>query len=484
MDKSKEELIRDKNIEFAKAFASKSKVDGEILKAFEKLYDGKNKRKVTVDQIQTYIENPYANADKLQDAISYMVNMNGIVKSMLMYLSKMLTYDHYLLCSDISKYKDKTKFDNAYRKAVLELKKYTIKFNSSWMLNRLIRDGEVYSYLLENDEGITIRPMPNSLCKITSARSGLQNYSINLDALTDDTILAYPDEVQKLYKKKKSGALKNDKQYKDGFYPLDKSKAFAFSIEYSIPKNVPYFTGVLRNLCRLCNMEDMDESNAELSNFKLIQMVIPFNKDTGEILVEADEAIQYFNDTERQLPDRMGFVALPYNLESVNLGDISSREIDYIDKLKKSTYDAAGINDELFNGTKNNNQSVIFSQILDSLLPLDLIEQFRLFFNEVFKTNSALKNFELVYVDSTRFNKDEKIKLAVGNAGMYNSKLALMAYQGLEPHQSYNVLKQEELMGLSDLMKPMESAHTSSGKDNGRPSANKDDSNKAPLAQN
>ncbi|MGL4454135.1 MAG: hypothetical protein ACRDDY_19555, partial [Clostridium sp.] len=161
-----------------------------------------------------------------------------------------------------------------------------------------------------------------------------------------------------------------------------------------------------------------------------------------------------------------------------------SKEIDYIDKLKKSTYDAAGINDELFNGTKNNNQSVIFSQILDSLLPLDLIEQFRLFFNEVFKTNSALKNFELVYVDSTRFNKDEKIKLAIGNAGMYNSKLVLMAYQGHEPHQVYNILKQEELMGLSDLMKPMESAHTSSGKDNGRPNANEDDSTKAPLAQN
>lgn len=478
--RSKEELIKEKNLEFAQKFNANS------IDAFEKLYTLKNKRKISSDQVQKYVENPYSNASNLQNVMQYMININGVVKEMMLYKSEMLTLDHYLICSDMSKYKDKTKFDNAYRKAVYDLKKYNIKFNIPWMMKRLIKDGELFIYKIEDSDGITFLPIPTSYCKITSAKGGIQYYSINLDSINNDTVSAFPDEVQKLYDKKCKGELRKDEKYKDGFYPLDKKYAYAFSLEYLVPKNVPYYTSLLRNLCRLCDMEELDDANAILSNFKLIQMLIPTDKETGEILVDADEAIAYFNDTKKELPERIGFVGLPYDLKPITLGDMSAKEIDYTDKLKKSTYDSAGINDELFNGSKSNNQSVIYSQITDSLLPLTLLEQFRLFLNEDFKHNTSLKNFELCFINSTRYNYSEIEKQMMSNVTTYNSKLQLLAAQHHDPHQAYNILKQEELMGLNDLMRPMITSHTATSGEvsNGRPKANEDDLNKVGQAQN
>lgn len=478
------EQVKKNNLEFSEGF-SKQNIN------LKKLYGTSNNRSITSEQVKQYAERPYDNADSLQAAMNYIMHSNGMINEFLYYKADMLMLDHWLLCVDMSKYKDYDKYDKAYGRAVQELRKYNIKFNVAWMLRRLLRDGELYIYKQSDSEGITFLPIPNKFCQISSAKGSVQNYSFNIDAMNDDLIEAFPDDIQNIYKRKKDGSLKKDKNYKDGFYPLDKTKAYAFSLEYLMPKSVPYYTSLLTTLFRLTESEDIDSDNAEVDNFKLIQMIIPTDKNSGEILADQDEAVNYFYDTKQELPRRIGFVGLPYELKAITLGDMSNKDLDYSNKLRDTAYDSAGISTEMFNSDRSNTQAVVYSQITDSILGFELLKQFKSFLNEDFKHNTALKNFEVCFLETTRYNYLEVQSKMMSNVTTYNSKLQMLASQQLEPYQAYSVIKQEELMDLNNKLLPMVTSHTMTGDETnndtgGRPTVKEEtgDINKAGQAQN
>lgn len=469
--------IKQYNLEFAEKFNT------QVVNYLDKLYGKTTIRSITSEQVKQYSERPYSNADNLQASMNYIMHSNGMINEFLIYKTNMLMLDHWLLCVDMSKYSTNEKFDKAYGKAVQELRKYNIKFNVAWMLKRLVRDGELFIYKQEDKEAITFLPIPNKYCQISTAKGAVQYYSFHIDAITEDLVDAFPSEIRDLYDKKNKGLLRDDPNYKDGYYPLDKKNAYAFSLEYLMPKNVPYYTPLLTTLFRLTESEDTDKDNTEVDNFKLIQMIIPTDKNTGEVLADGDEASAYFYDTKQELPRKIGFVGLPYELKGISLGDVNNKDLDYSNKLRESAYDSAGISTEMFNSQRSNSQAVLYSQITDSILCLELLKQFSAFLNEDFRNNSALKNFEVCFLETTKYNYLEIQSKMMANVTTYNGKLQMLASQQLEPYQAYNLIKQEELMELNDKLLPMVTSHTMSGKE-GRPSVKEEDPNLTGEAQN
>ena len=136
-------------------------------------------------------------------------------------------------------------------------------------------------------------------------------------------------------------------------------------------------------------------------------------------------------------------------------------------------FDNAGISQELFNGSKNNNMAVMYSAKMDGVQSWALIEAFRLWFNELFEYDTSLKNFMLCICDSTIFDKEDKIKLCASNLAIYESRLKYLALLGYSPLVAFNILIQEELMGIDDMMICKMTSHTASSSDTGRPK-NKD----------
>ena len=60
------------------------------------------------------------------------------------------------------------------------------------------------------------------------------------------------------------------------------------------------------------------------------------------------------------------------------------------------------------------------------------------------------------------------------NLAVYGSKKKYMALQGYTPLEALNLLLNEEMLELNDLMLPMQTSHTLSNEEKGRPS-NSDD---------
>ena len=232
----------------------------------------------------------------------------------------------------------------------------------------------------------------------------------------------------------------------------------------------------------------MDDETSYANNFKLIHQIIP--SQDGKILVDYEEAYQYHQAVKNVLPDGVDCVSSPYDIKSIPLTSNATEVYNSINKLRNALYNGSGIDSSLFNSdNKTNNQMSIYSVIVDSVLAFKLLEYIKIWLNYIFMNNSALKNFKIVFTDSTIVNKEAKLQAIVNQSATYARKLEMLAISGKTPLEAYNVLKMEELMSISEEMTPLANAHTQDSSelnDNGRPSADEEaeDPNVAPESEN
>lgn len=447
----------------------------EFAKIASQAIDIKNKTKNNtskLNNIKRYLQNPKKNSAEIQELMDYFESISGILQAMLDYKANLYTLDHYLICKDATKYKTKDKINNAYKKACTELEKYNVKFNMRWMLRNTMSVGELYMYCIRDKDTITLVSLSPKVCKICGATGYHQWYKVNLNAIDEDDIKTYPEEIRKVYKSFKNG-VKNKNIDSDGWYKVKPENSCAFNLHYLQSKNLPLYTSLLSDMARLKNVKDLDDLTNQINNFKILQMLIPTD-DNGDILLDAEDARMYLEALKNILPeDGIGAFASPMKVTPITLTDVKDKDLNYSTKLVDSMFDNAGISQELFNGSKNNNMAVMYSAKMDGVQSWALIEAFRLWFNELFEYDTSLKNFMLCICDSTIFDKEDKIKLCASNLAIYESRLKYLALLGYSPLVAFNILIQEELMGIDDMMICKLTSHTASSDDVGRPQ-NKD----------
>ena len=479
--KTSEDIKRENALNFAKHMENEVKSVDEMRK--------KDKRTLlSTDSIQSALNDPYKNSNRLQQQSENMRVFNGTLKEIQFYKANVLTYDHYLLPIDTSKYKGKSdKFFKDLRRAAIELDKYQIKTLCPWVVESELRKGEIYLYGQDGAETKTFFKMPEDICKMTHVESFVTGYSIKLSGISEKTLGYFPNDIQKLWKKYKAGNLKNDKNFTDDYYKLDIKKAVAFSPEILESKGIPYYSGLLLDLSRIKDLSDLNMSNAESDNFKLIHQMIP-SDDEGKISVEYNEALAYHQAVKNAVCDGIGVVSSPYKIDSITLQNNSAKNYDYLTNLRNELFNASGVDSSLFNSeNRNNNQGVIYSANVDAMLSKNLLNRIAIWLNHDFKNNTILKNFRIVFVDSTIYDKEAKIASISSRLSTFDSKLEYLALKGLTPLEAINVLQLEDNVDFSNMMKPLANSHSQVlDSNNGRPSSSEEsgDPNKVGEAEN
>lgn len=458
----------------------------------DKVSSSRRRSKVDTDTIASALENPYSNVTTLQQQAELMRVINGNLKEIINYKSNLLTYDHYLVPLDASKFmtKGQDNFFKSYRKACLELGKYNLKTLCPWILESEFRKGEIYLYKQETSDSITFVSLPEDLCKVTYTESFMLGYSIKLSGINTKQLGYYPTDIQDLYASYKAGTLKNDENFVDNYYKLPLENAIAFLPEVIESKGIPYYSGLLLDLSRIKDLADASMENIEANNFKLIHQLLPTDDD-GDLSIEPDTATFYHRALVKNVRDGIGVVSSPYPIDSVSLQTNKVSDYEEINNLTKNVYDTAGIDSNLFNGdNRSSTQSVIYGTIVDSLVPLNLLDRIKIWLNYVFSKNSSLKNFQLYFCDTTKFNKEEKIQSSCNRLTTWTSKLEHLGICGYSPLEALNILQIESILDFGTLMSPLANSHTMSGADientGGRPSASEEsgDPNRAPEADN
>ena len=171
----------------------------------------------------------------------------------------MPTFDCMLYPMDVDSKKATSgeKLMKSYQETAQYLERLNPKYNLGWMIDRLLQDGELYLYKIEDSNGILLQEIPNNYCKVTSRiNDTILLYGIDLSKLTDNNILAFPNEIQLIYKKYKNGSLKKDKLIDGKYYELTKN-VIAFNLDRNSSKGVPYYCTIFDDLMELEDMKDL-----------------------------------------------------------------------------------------------------------------------------------------------------------------------------------------------------------------------------------
>lgn len=481
---SEEKDNKKNNLKFAQ---QASMVD---ISNIDKISSNRKRSKVDTDTIASALENPYSNVTTLQQQAELMRVINGNLKEIINYKSNLLTYDHYLVPLDVSKFmtKGQDNFFKSYRKACSELEKYNLKTLCPWILESEFRKGEIYLYKQETSDSITFVSLPEDLCKVTYTESFMLGYSIKLSGINTKQLGYYPTDIQDLYASYKAGTLKNDENFVDNYYKLPLENAIAFLPEVIESKGIPYYSGLLLDLSRIKDLADASMENIEANNFKLIHQLLPTDDD-GDLSIEPETATFYHRALVKNVRDGIGVVSSPYPIDSVSLQTNKVSDYEEINNLTKNVYDTAGIDSNLFNGdNRSSTQSVIYGTIVDSLAPLNLLDRIKIWLNYAFSKNSSLKNFQLCFCDTTKFNKEERIQSSCNRLTTWASKLEYLGLCGYSPLEALNILQIESILDFSNLMTPLANSHSQviDNDKGGRPKASEQsgDPNRAPVADN
>lgn len=440
----------------------------------------------TPEKITKILQNPKNNTEELQKLQETLIVSCGILKEVLFYKSSMLTYDHYLV-ADVLKIDEKNKLENTYPIACKRLRSYKLKYNLQWMIYSLLSSGELYIYIyddVENDN-FDILKIPNDLCKITSIKNGIGRYSINIGKLLSydaNKLNSLPKEFKKIYNKAKNNNLNLDKNYKKGWYQVTSSNAWGFTINYMETKGIPYYTSMMNDLIKLNKLAKIEDDGAIINNYKLIVQKLPLD-DEGNIQCDYDTAKSYHDAVKNVSCEGIGVVTTPYSISSESLGDSKSKEFSYTSNVKDRIYDDAGISSEIFNGSRSNNLAVQYGQIIDSILPLKILQMFEVFWNNYMRYDDVLKNYILYFIDNNRFNKADNIKLSISAIALWYSRLKYFATLGLEPYEALCIINQEKIMNLDEYLPSMMSSHTATSSEAGHPTAEEGNEESNPTNQ-
>ena len=430
-------------------------------------------RKYSKQNILTYLESPFKNSVALQEVSAYIRYNNGVYNRLIKYFANMPTFDCmlYPLEVDSKKATSGEKLMKSYQETARYLESLNPKYNLRWMLDALLQDGELYLYRIEDKQSVIYKQMPTDLCRITSVEDNVCKYSIDIRKLNTKTIYdTMPEEIKKISDRYQTGGIKADELIDNAWYELQENAIAFNAISQFLAKGFPPFSYLFDGLMHLDEMKQLHFNSANANNLKLIHQRVPIDED-GELLIDYELVEEYHKSTKRNLPDGIAITTSPLDLQSITLSRTGAEAINQRNDALESLLDDAGVNSEIFNGSKSTNEAIAMGVKVDEMFINNIIAMFENFLNYEISQNKKTSAWRVKLFYSTYFSKDEYIKRSRENLQYGGSRLEYLAVQGFTPLQGFNVLKGEQALGIDQVMIPLQSSHTMTSEDkNGRPS--------------
>lgn len=412
------------------------------------------RRKYTRQQVRNFLADPFQNYAQLQNISQYLKSVGGNYFRIVKYLSGLLTLDYMITPNSKAKMDNKDKVMKDYVKAAGMLEKMNIKYNFRWILERLIENGEIYIYEIEDSKGIVYKELPPTFCRISAIDNGVYLYEINLNKITNATLLDFPMEIQSAYASKST--------YKDGWYPVS-NKGFAFNAVGNHAHGFPVLCMMFDDVMGLEDTKDLIEGKTKLDSIKLVHQKIPLDKENKPVF-DMQTARIYHEATKKGLPNGVAITTNPLEISQIPFDKAANRDFDSIERSERNIWNSSGISDMIFNNNKASGEALKRSIIADETLMFPYLYMFSNFINNRIESTK----FTLTFLEVSFFGRDEKLKTYKDLMGYGASRMYFLTLQGLEPIQILNMLRfEQEMLDIDKYMIPKMTSHTMSGEDEG-----------------
>lgn len=428
------------------------------------------KNKKVVRDITSF---PYKNIESLQKISRSTKLADGIYARLINYFGNLFTYDYLIYPKQV-----KGDMKKSYITAAKKLDRYRIKSNLGWIGEKVIEQGEIFLYKVDEGNTVVFFEVPSQCCRISHVEDGVLRYEVDLNKLKTKSIKdVLPNRLKDIVIMFENGLLPSHLIIENKWFQVD-DYGVAFSTSVNSEHGVPLLSSLLDDLSHLEDIKSLQFEAAQVENLKLVHQKIPIDSD-GEILFPLEVCSAYHNATKKNLPPSVAVTTNPLDLSIVNMSNGSTNHIaNQVREAKANVFDSAGVNASIFSSEKNVTEAIKSSLITDKLLALFLIHSFEDYFNYELNKDNRTNNWKFKMLDTTHFNQQEKINTAKELLAYGGSRMNFLATIGYSPLESINILEGEQAIGFDKLLIPQLTSHTITGEDNLKDDENKIDENK------
>lgn len=455
-------------------------------------YNGKGIRKTksterkTPEEVEEILLK--GNETELRNLSRLYWDISGLYKRLISYFANMLTYD-ILVTPKISagKTAEKDKMLKSLTNACYFIDNLDIEKELSRIMTIMLTDGVYYGFFKECTNGKFIfqdldpdycRTRYKSMNDLPVLEFDL-SYFINLkgrEATTNvDELALYPKTVRSSYNK-----YFNEVTYKgkDGKNYVRNKQDVINGRWMIIPDNLgvvfyykdtkPLFASTIKAIEDLNDYKGIEKSLDKQELQKIFLQKIPIDEKTGELLFTVDEALEIHKAVVKMLRNNPNVDVLTTfaDAQMLDLKDSSQANRDNLEKMERSVYNEAGVSKNLF--ASDGTTALDYSQKVDMALALDISKMFSTFLSyHVNKKFADKKVFlEVTILPITHYNREEMFDLYLKGAQYGYSKILAGVASGIKQSNLLNLITLEnDYLDLATRMVPLQSSHTTSGKE-------------------
>ena len=418
--------------------------------------------KYTYDMVLRFLDNPVTSQKQLRQLSRYLYNTSSNYKRLVDYFSSMLRFDYVVEPYDLDLEKIKIDtFKKQYNTILKQLETMNLPHELSRVLTTSFKEDVFYGYEHQTDESYFIQKIDPDFCQISSIEDGVFNYSFDFSYFDahKSSLRKYPQEFIEKY------AVYLKDRSNNRWQEIDSKKSICFKINEDVEYPYPPFSNLFESLFDIDETKKQRKVKNKMDNYMILTQKIPIKSDEADaFLINMDTAMDFHNLAMNALPDEVGLVTSPMEIEAIKL-ERKNTDVDTVAQAERDFYNAAGVSQFLFNSDKASASGLAKSIITDEQIVFRCLQQFERWINRKLKQISKTYKFKIKFLETTR-NNYKDVQDSLLKAAQYGMpvKMALASTYGLSPSSMVNMtFLENEILDLPKKLIPLSSSHTQSG---------------------
>lgn len=448
------------------------------------LYNNHNEsiiyKKYPKDRVIKMFDNPQRNEKAFRELSGFLYLASSHYRRLVDYYASILLYNYTVVPTNIPQKVKKAEYRNTYMHVIQLCEKYNLRQESKKAIKIAVRDGVFYGLYYETNDSFYIKPFNNRYAQVSSVEDGCFRFSIDLNYFSGKEYLLdmYGTKIKNAYYQYKGNKEKNIKPDKTKRW-YEPSNGICIKADETDPVySLPMFTGLMINIFDIEDYSLLKKAKAENENYKALAMKMAVD-DNGIPKMDYDLAMKYYNQAAGNIPDGIGLILSPFEIQDFSFHNSSTAERDAVVDAEENFFFSAGTSPLIFGSSKaTSSSSLSLSVKPDEEVAFGLLEQVQRFFNKKLKKLNLPYDFAIKFLDQSIFNRDEFTN-RLQKAASYGVpvKMQYSASLGLSPSDTVGMSYiEDDILGLGKKVwsTPLVSSATQSNKsDNkgGRPTA-------------
>lgn len=431
--------------------------------------------------------------------------VSGVYGSVVRYLENTLTFDHLVypkpISLDLSKDYSQIEKETFIRLQLIDDAR--LKNSLREITRNVILDGVSYVYMRHRGNRIVFQELPIAFCRLGGYSNGYPTVQFNLDYF-DATfsnerdklaqVNKFPSEIVEEYYRVKEDRRSGKNKYGSDrvanqnsgmtgsagtWVQLEPTKASAF---YFTTNLQPILSNSFYSILDYLEIKAVEKVKNENELYNLVVQQFPLDNE-GEPVIDFVEMEQFHNSGKQIFKDsnQTDLLTTFADVKNVNLNESMGEQYD-TKPWRLDVYGDLGVSPQLF--STEGNLALERSITVDEALLFGLLNKYEdwlnfFFFQELDKPNEGLDEdvdgtrtqFSIWFPPVTYANRENFVKEAKDRATNGYSILlpAIASGQSQISMLALNIYE-SRILNLPSMMIPLQSSHTQSGKEQGRPS--------------